>query len=65
MLEDHRRHGRRLWSRFNATPKEILWYYTGCEREFRKGRTDKRLERLLAALEERVKALGEVVGKSA
>ena len=63
MLEDYRRDGPSFWSRFNPKPEQILWYYRACERGFRKGTTDERLERLLETLRERVKALAEVVGK--
>jgi (p)ppGpp synthase/HD superfamily hydrolase len=60
MIEDYRRRGDELWGRFNAGRDDILWYYRSCARGFAKGKTDGRLERLLAELKARTRKLARM-----
>lgn len=57
MIEDYRRHGDALWTRFNADRASILWYYRACARGFAKGNTDPRLRRLVVELRARTRKL--------
>mgnify|MGYP000017581384 FL=1 len=34
IVNDHHRVGKKLWKRFNAKPKEIVWYYESLSKSF-------------------------------
>ena len=36
IIEDHRAIGKKVWGRFNATPKQISWYYLELSKAFTK-----------------------------
>ena len=36
IIEDHRSIGSKVWRRFNATPKQISWYYLELSKAFKK-----------------------------
>ena len=36
IVNDYKRKGKKLWTRFSASPKEIFWYYESLHKEFDK-----------------------------
>lgn len=57
ILNDYRQLGDQLWSRFNATPQEILWYYRSVVTRLREAESDGAMRELVDRLEVVVGAL--------
>ena len=36
IVNDYKRKGKKVWTRFTATPKQVAWYYEGLYKEFSK-----------------------------
>ena len=36
IVNDHKRKGKKVWTRFTATPKQVAWYYESLYKEFSK-----------------------------
>ena len=36
IVNDYKRKGKEVWTRFSATPKQVAWYYEGLYKEFSK-----------------------------
>ena len=36
IVNDYKRKGKKVWTRFTAKPKQIAWYYEGLYKEFSK-----------------------------
>ena len=47
IVNDYKRKGKEVWTRFTATPKQVAWYYEGLYKEFSKERVDKELDEFL------------------
>ena len=36
IVNDYKRKGKKVWTRFTAKPKQVAWYYEGLYKEFSK-----------------------------
>lgn len=61
ILNDYRQLGHQLWSRFNATAAEILWYYRSVVTRLREAETAGELRDLIARLQSVVETLDREV----
>ena len=57
MLADYDRVGDKLWTRFNASYKEIIWYYTACVEVYEKAGASPMLLTTLYPLVNRLRQL--------
>jgi (p)ppGpp synthase/HD superfamily hydrolase len=62
IVADVRLHGESLWKRFNAGPRDVLWYYESIRDELR-ARPEPRLAPLLTELSELVEDLATMVSE--